>query len=385
MVAERLLPNDDAREMLTMVRRFAQTELAPRAAAAEKAAEFPREQIRELGELGLLAMPYPEEHGGLDLGYEVYLQALEEIATGWMTVGIAVSVHVMTCFAIANDATPEQRKAFLPGMLGGDQLGAYCLSEPQAGSDVGAIKAKAEKRGDTWVLNGTKAWVSHAGQADYYLVFARTQEKSLGCFLVPSDAAGLSFGKPEEKMGLTASPTAQVFLDNVEIDEFRMIGAPTDGMKIALSALDSGRLGIAACATGLGQAALDAAVEYTLEREQFGQPVASFQGMQFLLADMAAAVDTARAMYLQGARRRDAGLAFTREAAAAKLVATDAAMRVTSDAVQTFGGYGYTREFPVERYMREAKVTQIFEGTNQIQRMVIARQLLRGRIHVSRG
>ena len=385
MVAERLLPNDDAREMLTMVRRFAQTELAPRAAAAEKAAEFPREQIRELGELGLLAMPYPEEHGGLDLGYEVYLQALEEIATGWMTVGIAVSVHVMTCFAIANDATPEQRKEFLPGMLGGDQLGAYCLSEPQAGSDVGAIKAKAEKRGDTWVLNGTKAWVSHAGQADYYLVFARTEEKSLGCFLVPCDAKGLSFGKPEEKMGLTASPTAQVFLDNVELDEFRMIGAPSDGMKIALSALDSGRLGIAACATGLGQAALDAAVEYTLEREQFGQPVASFQGMQFLLADMAAAVDTARAMYLQGARRRDAGLAFTREAAAAKLVATDAAMRVTSDAVQAFGGYGYTREFPVERYMREAKVTQIFEGTNQIQRMVIARQLLRGRTHISRG
>ncbi len=385
MVAERLLPNDDAREMLTMVRRFAQTELAPRAAAAEKAAEFPREQIRALGELGLVAMPYPEEHGGLNLGYEVYLQALEEIATGWMTVGIAVSVHVMTCFAIANEATPEQRRAFLPGMLGGDQLGAYCLSEPQAGSDVGAIKAKAERRGDTWVLNGTKAWVSHAGHADYYLVFARTDDHALGCFLVPADAGGLSFGKPEEKMGLTASPTAQVFLDGVEVDQFRVIGAPTDGMGIALSALDSGRLGIAACATGLGQAALDAAVEYTLEREQFGQPVASFQGMQFLLADMAAAVDTARAMYLQGARRRDAGLAFTREAAAAKLVATDAAMRVTSDAVQAFGGYGYTREFAVERYMREAKVTQIFEGTNQIQRMVIARQLLRGRTHISRG
>lgn len=381
MAVERLLPSEEAHDMVAMIAEFARERLAPQAAAGEAAHEFPRELVRELGRLGVLGMPYPEEDGGLEQPYEVYLQVLEEIAGAWMTVGIAVSVHVMTCYALVNHATPEQRASFLPDMLGGELLGAYCLSEPQAGSDVSAIATRAERDGDDWVLTGTKMWISHAGLADYYLTFARTSERGLTCFLVPADAPGLTFGKPEEKMGLTGSPTAQVFYDGVRVGDDRRIGELDAGMRIALGALDSGRLGIAACSTGLGQAALDASVAYTRERQQFGRPVADFQGMQFLLADMAASVDTARAMYLQGARRRDHGLPFTREAAAAKLVATDAAMRVTADAVQAFGGYGYTRDFPVERYMREAKVTQIFEGTNQIQRMVIARQLLGKVVH----
>jgi alkylation response protein AidB-like acyl-CoA dehydrogenase len=242
------------------------------------------------------------------------------------------------------------------------------------------MTTKAKSGADGYALSGAKAWITHGGVADFYTTFARTgSERTTGisCFHIPGDAAGLSFGEPEHKMGLTASPTTAMYLDAVAIDCDRRIGAEGDGMRIALSALDSGRLGIAACATGLAQAALDAAVDYAIQREQFGSAIAEFQGIQFMLAEMAAAVDTARAVYLLAARKRDAGRPFTRDAAVAKLVATDAAMRVTTDAVQVLGGYGYTTDFPVERYMREAKVTQIFEGTNQIQRLVIARQLLR--------
>jgi alkylation response protein AidB-like acyl-CoA dehydrogenase len=229
-------------------------------------------------------------------------------------------------------------------------------------------------------LSGAKAWITHGSHADFYTTFARTspdRTRGISCFLVPAASAGLSFGPAEKKMGLTASTTAPMYLDAVPVREDHRIGAEGEGMRIALAALDYGRLGIAACATGLAQAALDCAVDYARGREQFGRPVAEFQGMQFLLAEMAAAVDSARATYLMAARRCDAGRPFTRDAAVAKLVCTDTAMKVTTDAVQVLGGYGYTRDFPAERYLREAKVTQIFEGTNQIQRLVIARQLLR--------
>jgi alkylation response protein AidB-like acyl-CoA dehydrogenase len=264
-------------------------------------------------------------------------------------------------------------------MVGGGTLGAYALSEAQAGSDISAISTAAKRGADGYAVSGAKAWVTHGGHADFYTLFARTDPhptRGLSCFLVPADAPGLSFGAPERKMGLTGSPTAAVYLDAVPVDDGRRIGAEGEGMRIALAALDHGRLGIAACATGLAQAALDCAVTYAQQRTQFGRTIADFQGLQFLLAEMAAAVDTARAAYLYGARKRDRGMAFTREAAVAKMTATDLAMKVTTDAVQVLGGYGYTRDFPAERYMREAKVTQIFEGTNQIQRLVIGRQLL---------
>jgi alkylation response protein AidB-like acyl-CoA dehydrogenase len=296
-----------------------------------------------------------------------------------MSIGVGVSVHSLACWALATYGDEEQQKRLLPDMLGGSQLGAYCLSEPQAGSDIAAMTTKAVRDGDEYVLSGTKAWITHGGEADFYLVFARTspdRSRGVSAFHVPASSAGLTFGAPEKKMGLTGSTTTQLLLDGVRVPAAQLIGDEGAGMRIALAALDSGRLGIAACATGLGQAALDTAAAYAVGREQFGQPVADFQGLQFLLADMAAAVESARATYLYAARLRDAGRPFSRQASIAKLVATDAAMRVTTDAVQVLGGYGYTRDFPAERFMREAKVTQIFEGTNQVQRMVIARHLL---------
>ena len=374
---ERLLPNDDATDLLEVVRDFARSELAPRAADAEESEEFPRETFRQMGEMGLLSLAYPEEYGGSGQPYETYLQALEEIAAAWMSVGVGTSVHTMTCYPVATFGTDEQKQRLLPEMLGGSLLGAYALSEAGAGSDVAAMTTRATRDGDDYVLRGTKSWISHGGHADFYITFARTGEGKSGtsCFHVPADADGLEFGAPEKKMGLTGSSTTTVTYDDVRVPADNLIGGEGKGMSIALSALTSGRLGIAASATGLAQAALDAASAYAKERHQFGQAIAGFQGMQFMLADMAAKVASARALYLDAARRRDRGMKFVREAAIAKMVATDAAMSVTTDAVQVLGGYGYTRDFPVERYMREAKVTQIFEGTNQIQRLVIARDL----------
>lgn len=373
----RLLPDDDAVDLLSVISDFARAELTPRAADAESAEEFPRDLFSQMGAMGLLSLPYPEEFGGSGLPYETYLQALEEIARGWMSVGVGLSVHTMTCYPVANFGTDEQKRRLLTEMLDGTRLGAYALSEPGAGSDVASMTTRATADGDDYVLRGTKSWITHGGVADYYLTFARTGEGKSGisCFHVPADAEGLSFGAPEHKMGLTASPTTTVIFDDVRVPAANRIGDEGQGLKIALSALQSGRLGIAACSTGLAQAALDAATAYASERQQFGQAIASFQGMQFLLADMAAKVGVSRAAYLDAARRRDRGMDFHRESAIAKMTATDAAMAVTTDAVQVFGGYGYTRDFPVERFMREAKVTQIFEGTNQVQRLVIARDL----------
>jgi alkylation response protein AidB-like acyl-CoA dehydrogenase len=379
MTVDRLLPTDEGAELVALVREIAQAEIAPRAADAEAEGRFSRQAFQVLGDAGVLGMTYPEEFGGLGQPYEVYLQALEEIAAAQLSIALGVSVHTMTCYAMATYGTEEQRRTYLSEMVGGNLLGGYALSEAQAGSDVTSMTTRAKSGADGYALSGAKAWITNGGVADFYTTFARTSDDrthGISCFHVPADAAGLSFGAPERKMGLTASPTTAMYLDAVALDVEHRIGAEGDGMRIALSALDSGRLGIAACATGLAQAALDAATAYAGERKQFGSAIAEFQGIQFLLADMAAAVDSARATYLMAARKRDAGRPFTRDAAVAKLIATDAAMKVTTDAVQVLGGYGYTRDFPVERYMREAKVTQIFEGTNQIQRLVIARQLL---------
>ncbi|HST42430.1 MAG TPA: acyl-CoA dehydrogenase family protein, partial [Conexibacter sp.] len=256
--------------------------------------------------------------------------------------------------------------------------GAYCLSEAHAGSDPAAMRARAVRERDGYRLNGSKAWVTHGGEADFYTLFARTSDdrtRGISCFLVPADADGLSAQPPESKMGLTGSRTSTIDCDDLRVSADRRVGDEGDGLAIALAALDSGRLGIAAVAVGVAQAALDHSVAYARERETFGQPIIRHQGLAFLLADMAAAVESARATTLAAARRRDRGLPYARQASIAKLVATDAAMRVTTDAVQVLGGAGYTKEFPVERLMREAKVMQIFEGTNQIQRMVIARHL----------
>jgi alkylation response protein AidB-like acyl-CoA dehydrogenase len=378
MPAERLLPTQEAEDLIALVKEIARDELKPHAADAEENEKFPREAFRLLGRAGLLGLPYPEEFGGGAQPYEVYLQALEEVASAWMTVAVGLSVHVMSCYGLATYGTREQQDRWLPEMLEGELLGGYALSETQAGSDPAAMSTRAVRSGSEYVVNGTKAWITHAGAADFYTLMARTSAdagRGISCFLAPGEAPGLSAAAPERKMGLTGSTTAQLMFDDVRFGTDRLIGREGDGLKIALSALDSGRLGIAACAVGLAQAALDEAVAYAKTRTQFGRPIIEFQGLEFLLADMAAAVESARATYLSAARRRDRGLPFRQQASIAKLIATDAAMKVTTDAVQVLGGAGYTRDFPVERYMREAKVLQIFEGTNQIQRLVIGRGL----------
>ncbi|MEU9865602.1 acyl-CoA dehydrogenase family protein [Streptomyces sp. NPDC047971] len=376
---ERRLPTEEAGDLFALVREITEREIAPRAAEEEDAGRFPREVFSLLSASGLLGLPYASEYGGGDQPYAVYLQVLEELAAARLTVGLGVSVHSLSCHALANFGTEEQRAAHLPAMLGGGLLGAYCLSEPASGSDAAALRTKAVRDGEEWVLTGTKAWITHGGIADFYTVMARTGAegpKGITAFLVPGDAAGLSAAAPERKMGMKGSPTAQLHLDGVRIPDARRVGEEGRGFTIALSALDSGRLGIAACAVGVAQAALDHAVSYAGERRQFGRPIADFQGLRFLLADMATQIEAGRALYLEAARLRDEGRPFGRQAAMAKLFCTDAAMRITTDAVQVLGGYGYTADFPVERYMREAKVLQIVEGTNQIQRMVIARHLV---------
>ncbi len=376
--ADRMLPSDEAVELLHLVREIADAELAPKVAAYEHDGTFFREELRTLGKAGLLSLPYAEEWGGGGQPYEVYLQALEEIAGAWLSMGVSVSVHALACFPVAAYGTDEQRQRWLPEMLGGELLGAYCLSEPQSGSDAAALQTRAARDGDDYVVTGTKAWITHGGVADFYNLMVRTSDdgaRGISCLLADASTPGLSSAAPERKMGAKGSRTAQVILDGVRLGSDRLVGVEGHGFKIALAALDSGRLGIAACAVGLAQAALDAATAYAKTRRQFGRAIGEFQGLQFMLADMATSVSAARALYLEAARRKDRGMPFGVEAAKAKLFATDAAMRVTTDAVQVFGGYGYVEDFPVERYMREAKVLQIVEGTNQVQRMVIGRSL----------
>ncbi|MFT3716006.1 MAG: acyl-CoA dehydrogenase family protein [Gordonia sp. (in: high G+C Gram-positive bacteria)] len=398
MTVDRLLPSQEAYDLVELAAEVGDRLLAPIVDEHEKTETYPDGVFAELGRTGLLGLPYPEEFDGGGQPYEVYLQVLEELAARWASVAVAVSVHGLACFPVFTYGTDQQKQDWLPRLLRGDLIGAYSLSEAQAGSDAAALTCRAvpldessfrqaqgadrqaqgaDRRG--YRITGSKAWITHGGIADVYNLFARTGDGSKGvsCFLVPRDTDGLTFGAPEEKMGLAAVPTTSASYDGALVDESLRLGAEGQGLQIAFSALDSGRLGIAACATGLAQAALDAAVGYANERTAFGKTIIDHQGLGFLLADMSAAVDSARATYLDAARRRDAGRDYSRAAATAKLVATDAAMKVTTDAVQVFGGNGYTRDFRVERFMREAKIMQIFEGTNQIQRLVIARGLKR--------
>ncbi|MFD4999574.1 acyl-CoA dehydrogenase family protein [Streptomyces buecherae] len=378
MKVQRILPTEEAAELLGLVREIATGELAPRVAQFEADHEFPREVVRTLGKAGLLSLPYPEEYGGGGQPYEVYLQALEEIAYHWFAVAEAVNVHNLACFGTATYGTPAQREELLPGMLGGELLGAYCLSEAEAGSDAASLTTRAVREGDDYRITGTKSWVTHAGHADFYNVFSRTGgpgARGLSCLVVPGGTPGMVVHEPERKLGVWSNPTAQVGFEDVRVPAERLIGREGKGFLIAMGALDCGRLGIAACAVGIAQAAADYAVRYAKERRQFGQRIISFQGVGFLLADMATQIAAARALTLAAARLKDAGLPYSLEAAKAKLFATDMAMKVTTDAVQVLGGAGYVADHPVERWMREAKLLQIVEGTNQIQRLVISQGL----------
>ncbi len=308
---------------------------------------------------------------------------MEKLAAGWLAIGLGVSVHTLACFPIAAFGSARQREQWLPRLLGGDLLGAYCLSEPHCGSDAAALRTRAARGPGGYTVDGVKAWITHGGVADFYALFARTDGERVGpnraqgisCLHVPAGVPGVSAAPPERKMGMRSSVTAQMIFEGAQVPADHLIGPDGAGFKVALAALDAGRLGIAACSTGLAQAALDLAVGYAKERQQFGRPIIKFDGLSFMLADMATAVAAARALYREGARRKDQGRPFGTQASMAKLFASDAAMRVATDAVQVLGGYGYVTDFPAERYLREAKMLQIVEGTNQIQRLVIGRAL----------
>lgn len=375
--------SDVERDLLTVVTGFVDNEVAPHAARHEAERSFPTETFRRLGALDLLGLAMPEDVGGSGLPLRTYLMVLEELARGHATLALGVSVHTLVMQAIAHGATPDQAERFLPGMVAGEDLGAFCLSEPDAGSDAASLSARA-RRDDHggYRLSGTKAWVTHGGIAQRHVVFARTGDggaAGISAFVVEADQPGMTVAKHEDKMGLRGSPTAQLAFDDAPIDGERLLGGVEGrGFSTAMAGLDKGRLGIAALSTGLAQAALDAALGYARQREQFGNRIVDFQGVSFMLADMATGIEAARCLYKDVASRFDAGYEVGKACSMAKLFCSDTAMQVTTDAVQVLGGVGYTRDFPVERYMREAKVMQIFEGTNQIQRVVIGRRLAAG-------
>jgi alkylation response protein AidB-like acyl-CoA dehydrogenase len=372
-------PSHEYRELVDLVRRFADDEVAPVADTYERDHRFPRPLFDQLAALDLTGLPFPGAVGGSELPYGAYLLVVEELSRVFAALGMGLSVHTLATWGIATHATPEQRERFVPDLVSGKLLGAYALSEPGSGSDAAAMTTRAVRDGDTYRLNGVKAWVTHGGVADRYLVMARTSDDGshgISAFVIDADQEGLTFAAPEDKIAMWASPTAQLIFEDAPVPADRLIGGDEGGgFRLALASLDGGRLGIAACAVGLAQGALDHAVAYAAQREQFGRTIDRFQGVSFLLADMAARTEAARALYRTAAAKRDAGERTTDVAAMSKLVATDAAMQTTTDAVQVFGGYGVTRDFPVERYLREAKILQIVEGTNQIQRVVIARGL----------
>jgi alkylation response protein AidB-like acyl-CoA dehydrogenase len=375
--------SDDERELVRLVRKWADDRAAPAAASHEEEARFPRELFRELGEMGFGGVPYDERYGGGGQSYLLYVAVVEEVARAFLSLGVGVSVHHLCAYGIHQFGSDALKERYLPPLLAGEHLGAYALSESSSGSDAASLRTRAVRGADgsAYALTGAKRFISQAGEAETYLVMARTGEdgpKGISAFVVEKGTPGFEFGKLEHKMGWQASPMRELLFTDAKVPAENLVGKEGIGFTIALAALDGGRLGIAACSVGVAQAALDAAVGFAREREQFGRPVIDNQGAQFMLADMAVGVEAARRLYREAARVRDAGEPYSTGASMAKLFASDVAMRVTTDAVQLHGGYGYMREYPVERYMREAKALQIVEGTNQIQRMIIGRTLAAG-------
>lgn len=341
---------------------------------------FRPEYIQRLGEMGLCGIPTSEEFGGLGMGYLEYALVLEEIAKVSSSYAVSVAVSGLPQVILQEFGTQEQKETWIPPLAAGEFIGGFALSEPDSGSDAASLQTTAVREGDNYILNGRKFWITHGGYADVYIVMARTGSagaRGVSAFIVSKDTPGLSFGKKEEKMGLRASPTAEMLLENAVVPVSHLIGEEGQGFVVAMKALDSGRITIAASAIGIAQAALEESTEYACIRKQFKQPIINFQGVGFMLADMAIQIEQARLLVHRAAILKDAGQPYTEIASMAKCSATDTAMKVTTDAVQVYGGYGYTREYNVERYMRDAKVMQIVEGTNQIQRLVIATKFLR--------
>jgi alkylation response protein AidB-like acyl-CoA dehydrogenase len=376
--------SDEHRALQSMVREVVVDKVAPHAAAVDEEARFPQEAYDALRAADLHAVHVPEEYGGNGADALATSLVIEEVARGCASSSLIPAVNKLGTLPILLGGDEDQKKQWLTPLARGEALLCYALSEPDAGSDVASMRSRAVPDGDGWVLNGTKRWITNAGQGDTYVVFAVTDPSArrgqhIGAFLVSKTDEGVSFGAPERKLGIKGSPTREVYLDNVRLGADRLLGAPGDGMSLAMRTLDHTRVTIAAQALGIAQAALDLAVSYTKERQQFGKAVAEFQGVQFMLADMAMQLEAARQLTYAAAARSERGSSdLTFFSAAAKTMASDAAMKITVDAVQLLGGYGYTRDFPAERLMRDAKITQIYEGTNQVQRIVLARDLLRG-------
>jgi alkylation response protein AidB-like acyl-CoA dehydrogenase len=370
----------DQREIQALAREVAQAEIAPNAAAWDREHRFPRELFGKLGELGLMGVCVPEEYGGAGADFLSYVLVLEELSHADAGVGVTVAVHTSAVtLPVLDFGTVEQRSRFVPPLARGEVLGAFALTEPEAGSDAGSLRTTASPDGDAWRISGSKQWITNGSFASTFLLFARTEEgvagaRGVSAFVV--DAEHVRVTREEEKLGLNSSSTVDLALEDVRVDGDRLLHERGRGFSIAMSTLDGGRIGIAAQAVGIAQAAFDVARVYALERRQFGKPIADFQAIQWKLADMATEIDAARLLVYRAAWRKQEGLSHTEEGAKAKLFASEMARRQTAEAIQVLGGYGYTKEFPVERYYRDAKITEIYEGTNEIQRLVIARELL---------
>ena len=363
-----------------IVRRFTESHITPYAETWDEHNHFPREVYTLMAELGLMGMTIPEEYGGSALSRLSGALVYEELARGEMATSVGLSVQNMVAGSIARFGNAEQIRRWVTRLASGELLGAFSLSETASGSDAASLQCRAENQGNSYLLNGSKTWVTNGGEADIYLLMARTSAgkgaSGISCFVVEKGTPGFSFGKTERKMGLHSSPTRELIFENCQIPAFNRLGDEGQGFKIALSSLDGGRVNIGAVAVGVAQAAFDIACNYARERQQFGHPIGAFQGIQFMLADMAMKIEAARLLVYEAAYRLDTGQSASMYASMAKCFATDTAMEVTTNAVQVLGGAGYVRDYPVERYMRDVKVSQIFEGTNQIQRIVIARSLL---------
>jgi alkylation response protein AidB-like acyl-CoA dehydrogenase len=365
-------------EIRELARKFSKDRIAPVVEHDEETETFRREIIRELGNLGLTGIPTSADHGGAGLGYQEYLAAIEEIAASSGSYAVSVAVSGLPQVILDTFGSDAQKEKYIPKLASGEWIGSFVLSEAGSGSDAASLRASAELRGDHYVLNGTKLWITQADEADVFIVMARTGApgaKGVSSFILDRTMSGIKMGKREKKMGMCISHTMEIILENVKVPVANLIAREGDGMKIAFTALDSGRITIAATALGIARAAIETAIHHANVREQFGKPILDFQGVGFLLADMLNDYQSAKLMTQRAAMLKDTGKPFSIAAAQAKVVATDMAMKVTTDAVQILGGSGYTREFPVERHMREAKMLQIVEGTNQIQRLVISRAM----------
>ncbi|QWG58797.1 acyl-CoA dehydrogenase AcdA [Bacillus mycoides] len=363
-----------------MVRDFARNEVAPTAAERDEEERFDRALFDKMAELGLTGIPWPEEYGGIGSDYLAYVIAVEELSRVCASTGVTLSAHTsLAGWPIFKFGTEEQKQKFLRPMAEGKKIGAYGLTEPSSGSDAGGMRTTAKRDGDHYILNGSKIFITNGGIADIYVVFALTdpdsKQRGTSAFIVESDTLGFSVGKKESKLGIRSSPTTEIIFEDCRIPVENLLGEEGQGFKVAMQTLDGGRNGIAAQAVGIAQSALDASVEYARERHQFGKPIAAQQGIGFKLADMATDVEAARLLTYQAAWLESEGLPYGKESAMSKVFAGDTAMKVTTEAVQVFGGYGYTKDYPVERYMRDAKITQIYEGTQEIQRLVISRML----------